>query len=311
MNLGIIGAGQLGSRHLQALALIEKSLNIYVVDSNIDALRVSEERFNEVDIFKNKNLFLEQSISTLPESLEFVVIATTSRERLSVLKSLLENRNIKYILLEKFLFPKEEDYFIAQQLILEKKVTVYINCTRRMWNGYKLLKKELSLAKQMELIVNGADWNMASNSIHFLDLFHFLTPELSDVSIITKDLDNDIINNKRQGYVEFTGQLIAEMENGNRMSLNCNVGSNDKFLITIKTDQTIYNIDEQKQEINNNGAIYEFPQYYQSGLTNIVFEKLIKDGQCDLTPFNESMKYHLLLLKSFNKFLDGREGIIT
>jgi predicted dehydrogenase len=47
-SIVIIGAGQLGSRHLQALRLIDEPIRIQVVDPSHESLKVAEERFNQV-----------------------------------------------------------------------------------------------------------------------------------------------------------------------------------------------------------------------------------------------------------------------
>ena len=47
-NIAIIGAGQLGSRHLQGLKKAQAPMNIYVLDANNDSLKICEQRYNEI-----------------------------------------------------------------------------------------------------------------------------------------------------------------------------------------------------------------------------------------------------------------------
>ena len=47
-NIVLIGAGKLGSRHLQALAKLSISATIYVIDLNSNAIEVAKERFHEI-----------------------------------------------------------------------------------------------------------------------------------------------------------------------------------------------------------------------------------------------------------------------
>ena len=49
INCAIIGAGQIGSRHLQALAQLNSPARIELVDSDPKALAMSEKRFLEVE----------------------------------------------------------------------------------------------------------------------------------------------------------------------------------------------------------------------------------------------------------------------
>jgi predicted dehydrogenase len=47
INIAIIGAGQIGSRHLQALSYLEEHAVIQVVDPLEQSRKTAEERFND------------------------------------------------------------------------------------------------------------------------------------------------------------------------------------------------------------------------------------------------------------------------
>lgn len=113
-SVAIIGAGQLGSRHLQGLARIEEPLEIYIVDPHEQSLKVSNKRFQEIPNHNNKTLHLLTNVQELPLNIDFVVLATNSKQRLHVLKELLKQSTVKYLVLEKFLFPYVEEYKAAK-----------------------------------------------------------------------------------------------------------------------------------------------------------------------------------------------------
>ena len=55
LNIVLVGAGKLGSRHLQALSQVKiKDINIHVVDLNTSALSTAKDRFKEMP--KNPNI---------------------------------------------------------------------------------------------------------------------------------------------------------------------------------------------------------------------------------------------------------------
>jgi len=309
-KVAIIGAGQLGSRHLQAIALHEQELSIYVVDPIEESLNRSKDRFLEVDNYYNKQLSFIQSVNELPSVLDFVIIATNSLQRLSVLKELLQNSMVHYLLLEKFLFPKVEEYKEALNLIEEKQVKAYVNCVRRMWPSYREFKNNLMPNSTIKLKVTGSNWNLASNAIHFLDLFFYLTNDETMI-IESSKLDNEPVENKRPGYIEFTGTLTGYAENGNEITLASTVSEDLGVEIIIESGNQHYIIKEGLQEIHSNNIIEQFSIYNQSGLTHKIFEQLIEKDTCDLVTFERSVADHLLLLRAFNKFLNGREGAIT
>lgn len=308
MNIVIIGAGQLGSRHLQALALLKEKIIIYLIDPSDKSLETSKKRFDEVDLYKNKQLYLFNSIAQLPTTVEFAIISTTSLHRLSALKDLLEHSCVKYLLLEKFLFPYVEQYEEAKQLIEKTNTITYVNCARRHWDSYQNLKEMLSNTKTIHLNVKGQNWNLASNAIHFLDLFFYLSGE-RNIQLNTDQLM--FTEGKHKGYVEFLGKLTGETDNGNKLELNCAAGENIEILIEVVTDIGVYRINEAEQTIIINDMVNKFNIYNQSQITNEVFTQLKETDRCDLTSFNEAIETHLLLLNGFNLFLGNHEGIVT
>ena len=48
VKIVLVGAGNIGSRHLQALALLDRDANIQVIDTLESSLKLAEERFNSV-----------------------------------------------------------------------------------------------------------------------------------------------------------------------------------------------------------------------------------------------------------------------
>jgi hypothetical protein len=50
---------------------------------------------------------------------------------------------------------------------------------------------------------------------------------------------------------------------------------------------------------------HSFSVPYQSGLTNLVVEDLINNGQCVLPGYEESMELHLPILRSFQTYLSA------
>lgn len=307
-NVAIIGAGQLGSRHLQALATVE-NINIYILDPEEKALQLSKARFNEVNQ-QNKNLNCLTEVTGLPTELEFVVIATNSKQRLSVLRQLLSHATVKYLLLEKFLFPKVEEYDEASELLSINGTSTYVNCSRGMWSSYKDLKKVLDRSQQLTFKVTGANWNMSSNAIHFLNIFLNLVGE-ETTSVDASFLDKEIIKNKRPGYIDFTGKIKAITPKGNTLVLDSNKDGDTAIVMEIASSKQNIEICESQGICKINQKEQPFLVQYQSQLTNLVYEELQREGKCDLVNYSQAKKEHLVLLEAINKFLNGREGAIT
>ena len=62
--------------------------------------------------------------------------------------------------------------------------------------------------------VTGNRWNMASNIIHYLDLFHFLN-NFKRIKSQEIALDKKIFDSKRKGYKEISGRIKLYTETNN------------------------------------------------------------------------------------------------
>lgn len=304
-SIAIIGAGQLGSRHLQALSMIKDTANLYIVDPNEKSLVISKERFNEIK-HADKNLYICKKVTELPKNLDFAVVATNSKQRLQVVIELINHTKVKNLLLEKFLFPYEEEYETAQKKL--RNINTFVNCGRSMLDSYRNLKNNY-VFKKLSMTVSGGSWNMASNAIHMINLFTYLT-DTSVASVDMSKLDSRLKENKRAGYIEVTGEISCHDNNGNSLILKCNQ-TNEPVVIKLATPTTNFTIREADNKIEINDTIKDFPIEYQSKLTNKIFEQLESTGSCDLVKFEQSVAEHLIFLKALNRFLNGREGIIT
>jgi threonine dehydrogenase-like Zn-dependent dehydrogenase len=117
-NIAIIGAGQLGSRHLQGLKLAGLEMNIFVMDVNDDSLQIAKQRYEQApDNDKIRGLQLCKSISQLPPEIDLAIIATGSLVRASVTKELLKTSQVKNIVFEKVLFPAIHEYEQIENLL--------------------------------------------------------------------------------------------------------------------------------------------------------------------------------------------------
>ena len=135
----IAGAGQLGSRHLQGVKTSKHELDIWVYDLSEDSLAVAEERYNQVES-DNKTAHFVNSLDLVPAELDVVIVASSSKPRYTIVSQLLSTHSVKYLVLEKFLFPKLSDYSEIDELLKKKGVMTWVNCPRRMWEGYEYIK---------------------------------------------------------------------------------------------------------------------------------------------------------------------------
>ncbi len=307
INIALIGAGQLGSRHLQALANVKHPISIQVIDSSLDSLKIAEVRFKEVSAKFTGEISFHTDISALEKNIEIAIVATNSKVRRGVVERLIANSKVEKLILEKFLFVKESDYAAVETLMRDNNIKVWVNCARRMIPFYQNLQKELS--GTVHFMASGNAWGLSCNGIHLLDLFAFFTKSTNIV--LSNDLiDKTIIESKREGYIEFTGTITGHTAK-HSFHITSFPDDSSPLHITISTPNARYCIQEGAtakvwiSRLDNKWAweeqVFNIP--FQSQMTNLVIDKLIENGSCDLPTYKESAALHLLFLNNLISFL--------
>ena len=333
-NIGIIGVGQLGSRHLQGAKTAQLNLKIDVVDSSLESLEKAKQYYNEIPENNfSKEVHYLNSIQEMNDDLDLVIVATSAAVRLSVIKELITTKNVKNLILEKVLFQTEDEYFQDQKEVPSaslgyEEVGIGFNQALadavasmdmgivpqiRTWKGIdansmKLIYDEIkNLIAQDTVIFNvsGSDWGLACNSIHFIDCFSFITNQ-KEITINTNALDKTVYESKRKGYYEFTGTLLATTQRGDTLIINSSKNSQIAPLLTITTKNKTIVVDETKAfyllSTDQEFKTKKVKLYYQSQLTGTLIEDVLLKKEVKLTPFNESMKLHLPFIKSLLDF---------
>ena len=303
-TIAIIGAGQIGSRHLQSLANLNNTISLIVVDPNEAALQTSKQRYNEVAQHHSPEVNYLSDLGLLPRAIDIAIVATNSMIRASIVEALLAKCKVTYLILEKVLFPTLSNYDLIKKQLKNAGTTAWVNCPRRSFDYYTFLKNELKSPISME--VAGNNWGLASNAIHFLDVFSFLLDD-AEIELDNENLANTIINSKRSGYIEFNGSI--SFKSGNN-SLKISSYDKDSSLpnICIKARDYIYDIYESgldpKIECRMNGKevwskTIKVP--YQSQLTLTLVNDIFSTGNCVLSSYETSSKLHEIFLDTLLK----------
>lgn len=313
-KIALIGAGQLGSRHLQALAKINIPVMLQVVDPSKDSLKVARKRYLEIP--DNDNLhqidFLTE-IDGLNAEVDLCIVATNADVRFTVFQELVSKKKVSYIVFEKIVFQSEKQFENAKTLINQNDISCWVNCARRMFPIYDQIREMMAEDNKINLQISGGDWGLACNAIHFIDLLAFLSHDTSYKLDIT-GLDPRVWQSKRKGFVEVTGKLSGIFANKSRIGLESIAGSEKPVRISINHSQVKVVLDEgrgvakiSRREKNWNEELLEFKAPFQSELTHLAAEEILESGTCELTAFKESSILHQPLLKAIKKHVESIE----
>lgn len=310
-NILLIGAGQLGSRHLQGIARFKKPLNIVVVEPVEQNQKLAFARFQEIPNHSIHEINITDDINNIPVLLyDIAIIATNSNVRAQITQNLVSRTEVKSIIFEKVAFQSEKQFENIIQLLNEKKIKSWVNTPRRYLPIYQELKNYLKNTS-VQLLSEGVDWGLACNSVHQIDLLSFITNDyLYQPDFV--DLENKIYNSKRSGFIEFYGTLSGKSTKGNAFMLKCKPKSSDTEkpfqIIQLSTGTENIVIKESQCAIEyfkfNEDSPYKtenFKMLYQSDITALQIEEILNTGTCLLPDIENSFLSHKVLFTILKK----------
>ena len=289
----IIGLWKIGSNHLKAANKFQKKINIYVFDK-----KKIEKKF-----LKNKNIQVLHDLKN-SNTYDLVIISTNSDERFKVFLDLIKNNIVKNILFEKFIYFQKSEFKKTMAIIKKNNINAWVNCIRREILIFHKLKKKLF--GKFELIFKYKNWGMACNSIHFVDLFSFLSNS-SKIKVMETKLDNKIYRSKRKGYMEFKGKIKIKAKNSSLIFEDNNIHTDKIFKIISNNKIFSFNKKENilyEKEINTNHVRkYKCEQPKVSLISFKIIDKILNNKKIKLTKFNETLIHHNILIDIFSGHL--------
>lgn len=299
----VIGSGNLGKRHVEGVSKSSCIEAIHIVDPSED------NREQAAALIKNNkiNVHLHETMENIPEKIDLAIIATNANDRLAVTKEILQNREVTNLILEKIVFNKSDHFHLFDKYVENLNTKIFVNFPRRYVDFYNYIKLALKHEKNIQFKVHGGDWGLASNLLHFLDIFKFITSTPKQAK--TVDFDIYPISSKRPGYVEFLGEITFDFESSVFVAKS-NFSDNNNHLIEIHSDQVDIFIDEVSQYalITKNGKEKKIRCTipFQSDLSKVVVEELFNTQKCRLPSYKEASSMHLCYLNGLESFVTNK-----
>jgi len=296
LNFIIIGGGNLGYRYAQGILKLKEELYLTIVDSSR----------SRIDFLKNT---FTKEYKILPQNLEFLtevnekrnfdlaIVSTNSDVRCKVFNEYDKKHNVKFWILEKVLTTS----FNELSLFSNNK-NIWVNTFLRSLDVFKNIKNNLP-KNDVEIFVSGGNWGLACNSIHYIDLISWIFNKMP-LKINSDQLENDWFNSKRKGFYEVNGTLKIIYPNNVKLYLNCNT-SEDDLTVIFNCESVRYEYNLITGELRLNGV--SMPKVsipYQSDMTPVVINQIIKTNKSCLTPISESVEMHRLFLNEIKKCWD-------
>ena len=217
----IVGCGQLGSRHLQAVASLPLVREIEIVDPRPQALELGRERVAEVrDRQHSTDIRWLSSLSEATPGGDLCIIATLAQGRCQLVREVVETLGYSSFILEKLATQSVREMEDLEDFSRVRGLSAWVNCQTRTHPFHRRVKQRLDPRDPINFSVLGGKQKLASNGIHVTDLFTFYDENLW-IKSGGSYIDPILYPSKRgDGLFDLSGTLLGCTEKGSRLTIH-------------------------------------------------------------------------------------------
>ena len=299
----ILGCGNIGSRHLQALTNLPYDLEIGIIEPNNDSKKIAKTRLidSNYDSKKHKIIWYDK-INDNVKSYDLAIIATPSVGRVKNIIKLLE-LGISKFLIEKIVCQSNSEYELLLNTLEKFNAKSWINVNMRYFDAYQKIKEYFKNSK-IHISIIGSKPVLGTNAIHYLDFVCWLSDSY-DLTLNGELLSNKIFPNKRgDQFIEFAGTLIGSGKKSS-IVLTYFPDSNLSTTIDITNNENHLIIDELNDKQFNLSINPNFEYKFEH--VSIVITKIVKDifekNTCTLPSASDLYSLHSELFRVFNNHI--------
>lgn len=309
----LIGCGQLGSRHLQALACLDEISQIDVMDINPASFVLGKERLKGLQGVNNKICIQwHASLDDIRFGVDLCVVATSAHGRVDQVKALIE-RGCKRFILEKIVAQSMKEYDELLRLCDKADVKAWVNMPTRSFQVHKYIKSRLSSREPITFMEVGGNWGLACNGIHYIDLFVYY--DKSSILEPEAFLIDPLLHSSKRGeeYKDLSGVMCGRSDKGSRVVISYAKDHKSADLVTIFSTKARFIVDifnSWAQEEAGDGQWRRIDiqeNTYVSYTTKIFAQDILMKDDCELPSLKEARISHSFLLDNlqahFNRLM--------
>ncbi len=311
----VIGAGNIGSRHLQALKAVAEPMRIEVVDPDPASLQTARERYEQAPGSTAHRVEFLSAPPPRGSVYDIAIVSTSSGPRKAAIEELLTRADVRCFVLEKLLFTQPEAYASIPALLRQRGASAWVNCCMRQIPAYQRMR-ETFRGRRLSYFVSGsrALFGLVTNALHYVDHIAHLTG-CSSFTVSTESLDTEALPSKRKGYLELTGTMTVTFSDGSFGAFTCFPDGSAPYVVEIHSgrDRYVGRETEHLSFVSRESDAWRWAESeatipYQSILSVDLVRSLFERGICELTPLEESIELHRMLLEPLREFLGRKQG---
>ncbi len=313
----IVGCGQLGSRHLQAVAQLADVASIDVVDPRSEALELGKQRLAELGHTAAPVRWLP-SLTDAAADGGLCIVATQADGRCELVRQVVEQLGYRAFLLEKLVAQSMDDYESIKALCDARGVAAWVNCKTRAYPFHQYVKRRLDPSEPLVMHITGGNHGLANNGIHGADLFAFYDGceriELAGARI------DPVLHRTKRGHYDLSGTLHGFTMKGSHFALTyaSDHAQSEQISITTRRYRCIVDqLERWAMESDASTGWTWWPVPFEGDLTVSAMTKtfardILRTGSCELPTLAQCAVGHRFILDSlqpqFSQLLEQPVG---
>ena len=314
----IVGCGQLGSRHLQAVASLPQVRNIEIVDPRPEALQLGRKRLGEIPGSRDGTVFhWFSSLEEATQGGDLCIVATQADMRCRLVHEIANRLEYCSFLLEKLVAQSVRDYEDLISFSKKRGLSIWVNCKGRAHPSHKRVKDRLNSTESIIFTVSGGNHGLVNNGIHAADLFAFFDGTDRIESAGTR-IDPILHRSKRgNGVFDLSGALHGHTEKGSYFTLSFAADHDAPGYYAIVSRSYRAVIDDMmkwfyESTLESGWSWRQVPYEANlavSNMTRAFATDILQLGRCELPTLEECFPAHRFILTELNPHFNRLLGV--
>jgi len=301
----IVGCGDIGSRHLQAVSTLPEVKEIQVVDPRPEASALGQKRLAEMpgrQTDTEVRWFLSLEEASFGGGL--CIVASQAEGRCQLTRRVTETLGYKSFILEKLVAQSVLEMEDLIEFHAANNVSAWANCKSRAYQFHQRAKEWMDPSEPIIFDSMGSNHGLATEGVHSVDLFAFYD-EASWIKSTESQIDPVLHPSKRgQTIFDLSGALHGYSQKGSRFTISHTQSDDSWGHISIATAKYRCIVDHLQrcafESDSDSGWVWR-PAPFDgpiliSEMTRDFASDILSQGRCELPTLEESLLAHRFIL---------------
>lgn len=240
----LVGCGQIGSRHLQAVSCLKDVGYVDVVDCHDGSLSLGQTRLKDVADANAAIVYRWlKAVAISSHNADLCIVATSAQGRVELVKEIFEKTGVSQFIIEKLVTQSLVEYQELMVFAQRHDLKIWVNCPTRAYSIHQYIKSKIDHRQPLLFSQIGGNFGLACNGIHYADLFLFYDGgnEIRPAGI---SIDPILHPSKRgKDFFDLSGVLTGHTSKGSKMILSYAADHLLPDVVTIMTKQARFMVD--------------------------------------------------------------------